>query len=59
MISNGTFNKIGNGTVQFSGSANNTFTGPTIVNQGNLFLNKSGGAVAVVGNLIVGDTLVR
>jgi autotransporter-associated beta strand protein len=50
-----TFTKEGTGTLQFAGSSSNTFTGATRVYAGLLQLNKSGGAQAVTGSLIVGN----
>jgi autotransporter-associated beta strand protein len=47
--------KTGIGALAFTGSASNTYTGMTSVNDGALLLNKSAGAVAVAGNLTVGD----
>jgi autotransporter-associated beta strand protein len=50
--------KTGFGTVQYTGSTSNTYTGLTSVNDGTLQLNKSGGATAISGNLTVGDGTV-
>ncbi len=47
--------KVGEGTLEFSGTSTNTYSGTTTVNEGTLRLSKSGGAVAVTGNLIIGD----
>ncbi len=51
--------KVGPGTLLYTGGAgtSNTYTGLTQVNQGTLQLNKTGGAVAINGDLTVGDTL--
>lgn len=51
--------KVGPGTLEYAGGAGtgNTYTGLTKVNDGTLALNKTGGAVAVNGNLTVGDTV--
>jgi autotransporter-associated beta strand protein len=46
--------EVGAGTVQFEGSAPNTYTGTTTVNGGLLDLEKSSGN-AVVGPLVIGD----
>lgn len=52
----GDFVKNGVGTVRFSGTSNNTYTGTTWVNFGTLELFKTGGGVtAVPGTLIVGN----
>lgn len=53
--------KNGAGTLQYSGSASNTYTGQTIVNGGTLTLAKTGGATAIAGSSIVvnsGGTLL-
>ena len=47
--------KVGPGTAQLAGTSDNTFTGLTSVNDGTLTLNKSGTALAVQGDLTVGD----
>ena len=49
--------KVGPGTLVFEGGARNTYTGLTDVLDGDLQLNKTGGATAVAGNLAIGDTL--
>jgi autotransporter-associated beta strand protein len=49
--------KIGPGTLQYAGSSGNSYTGLTTVNQGPLELNASGGAIAVAGDLTVGDNV--
>lgn len=46
------FIKAGSGTVTFSGSGSNTYNGETIVNEGELRLDKGGNAVR---NLTIGD----
>ncbi|MDW8309862.1 MAG: autotransporter-associated beta strand repeat-containing protein, partial [Verrucomicrobiales bacterium] len=46
--------KQGSATLTLAGSAANTFTGDTVVQAGQLDLNKSGGN-AVAGNLTIGD----
>lgn len=43
----------GSGVTKFLGSASNTYTGVTTVNSGILYLGKSGGAVAVGGDLVL------
>jgi fibronectin-binding autotransporter adhesin len=61
LVLNGTLNnsasitEVGFGTLQLAGSANNLTGYGTTVDNGVLQLNKSGGAVAVAGNLTVGD----
>ncbi len=53
---NSVLTKLGLGTLQISGTVNNTYTGNTIVTDGTLLLNKTGGANAITtGELIVGN----
>jgi len=47
--------KAGDGTLTLSGSAANTFTGTTTVNDGTLALNKTAGVTAIAGDITVGD----
>ncbi len=49
--------KVGPGILEFTGGTgtDNTYTGPTTVNDGTLQLGKTGGAIAVPTNLTVGD----
>jgi autotransporter-associated beta strand protein len=47
--------KTGRGTLVFTGTTSNGYTGPTTVAEGTLQLNKSGSAVAIPGNLFIGD----
>ena len=54
-VGSATLAKVGAGTLQFSGSSSNTYTGTTTVLGGLLQLNKTGGAVAIPGSLIIGD----
>lgn len=50
--------KTGDGTLTFSGTESNLFTGTTVVEQGVLILGKTAGTVAAVGDVIVnGGTL--
>lgn len=46
--------KSGTGTMTFSGSSANTFSGPLAVNQGTLVLNKSANVNAYAGSLTIG-----
>src|SRR5262249_30150527 len=50
-----TLHTAGAGTVEFGGTQPNTFAGTVAVDAGTLRLNKSPGAEAVVGPLVVGD----
>lgn len=45
--------KAGISSVDFRGVAANTYSGATIVNSGHLALNKTGGAIAIPGPLVV------
>lgn len=53
-------NKNGFGTLEFSGTTGNTYTGTTSINEGTLLLNKgtggAGGVNALGGPILVGDT---
>jgi autotransporter-associated beta strand protein len=53
----GAVTKTGLGTLRFSGTGANTYTGATYVNEGTLELDKGtiGGVLAVPGRLIIGD----
>jgi autotransporter-associated beta strand protein len=50
----GPLTKIGAGTLTLAGTANNTFTGDTLVDAGTLQLDKSDFLQAVPGNLVIG-----
>ena len=50
-----TFTKTGVSVLQLSGAVANTYGGGTFVNEGTLQLAKSGGALAIPGNLTIGD----
>lgn len=58
-ITNGGVNKNVAGTLQFSGSSANTYTGDTTVNGGELLLAKDPGTLAIPGNFVTinGGTL--
>ncbi len=51
----GTLTKNGIGTWTLSGTAANTYTGVTTVNEGELDLSKTAGVAAIAGNLVIGD----
>src|SRR5205814_548214 len=55
-MTNGAVQKLGTGTLRYSGTQDNTYTGSTSVIDGTLELAKAGGAIAVTGGpLFVGD----
>ncbi|MDY0166498.1 MAG: autotransporter-associated beta strand repeat-containing protein, partial [Thermoguttaceae bacterium] len=57
-IQNGGLTKTGGGTLTFSGSNENTYTGLTTVSGGTLALGKTAGVNAVAGNInVTGGTL--
>jgi autotransporter-associated beta strand protein len=60
-ISDGGVVKAGAGTLLFSGSSANLYSGPTTVSAGLLELAKTGGALAVPGNLTIisGDASIN
>ncbi|HJT77852.1 MAG TPA: autotransporter-associated beta strand repeat-containing protein, partial [Gemmataceae bacterium] len=47
--------KVGVSPLNFSGSAPNTYTGPTLVNSGFVALEKDAGVVAIPGDLVIGN----
>ena len=49
--------KVGEGTLQISGTQENVFRGETRVLQGTLLLNKTPGLNAIGGSLVIGDDL--
>jgi autotransporter-associated beta strand protein len=52
------FSKAGNGDMTLGGTSANTYTGPTTVTAGTLFLGKTSGVNAVTGNIsVTGGTL--
>src|SRR5262249_42192151 len=58
VVSNGAVTKTGAGTLLFSGSSPNTYTGMTTVNAGWLQLSKTMGTNAIGGNAVInGGTL--
>lgn len=54
-IANVGLNKLGSGTLQFSGSSANTYANTTTIYQGILQLNKSAGVNALAGAVVIGD----
>jgi autotransporter-associated beta strand protein len=60
VVSNGGVTKEGAGTLTFSGTSANTYTGTTTVNAGTLELNKTAGVNAVAGDTVIstGGTLL-
>jgi len=53
----GSIVKVGTGTMTYAGSAPNTYTGTTFVNEGTLVLSKNADVDAIAGPLVVGDGL--
>ena len=47
--------KLGGGSLTLAGTAANTFTGTTVLDNGNLFLNKPNGVPAISGNVQMGN----
>ncbi|MEX0610539.1 MAG: autotransporter-associated beta strand repeat-containing protein, partial [Pirellulales bacterium] len=54
-IANGAITKTGAGTLQFSGTSANTYTGTTTINEGRLVLAKTTANGAILGDLIIGN----
>ena len=54
-ISSGSLTKAGPGTLRFSGSTNNTYSGLTTVNEGTLVLSRTFLNGAIAGSLLIGD----
>ena len=54
---NGGLTKAGVGTLTFGGGTDNTYVGDTLVSRGTLVLGKLGGATAIPGRLIIGNSL--
>lgn len=54
----GGLTKTGNGDLYLTGTDSNSHAGGTGISNGMLFLNKTGGAVAVPGNLNIGGTSI-
>lgn len=55
----GSLNKIGDGSLRFSGTTANTYAGATKINAGTLELGKPAGLNAIVGNLVIGENVGR
>ena len=55
LLTVGTGTNTDTGAIYFTGSASNTYNGATNVYAGTLNLQKSGGAIAIPGNLNIGD----
>ncbi len=45
------------GPIAFSGAASNDYGGGTTINRGQVYLQKTGGAIAIPGNVTIGTTL--
>jgi autotransporter-associated beta strand protein len=54
-VFSGGITKFGLGTMQFTGSSANTYTGTTTISEGTLELNKSPGVNALTGPLTIGE----
>ncbi len=55
LLGGGSLAKAGAGTLYLQGSASNTYSGPTTI-QGTLVAAKSGGAIAIPGNVTLSET---
>ncbi len=51
--------KVGAGTLEFGGTAANTYSGTTSVNEGVLSLNKAGTVAAITATLVIGDEILN
>ncbi len=54
-VGGGSWTKTGIGTLYIKGTASNTYTGATTFTGGTIYLSKTGGAVAIPGNLNIAD----
>ncbi|MFA6289358.1 MAG: autotransporter-associated beta strand repeat-containing protein [Opitutaceae bacterium] len=60
VITNGSLTKAGPGQLVLGGTVSNTYTGTTTLNAGVLSLAKTGGAIAIAGDVVVnGGTLFQ
>jgi autotransporter-associated beta strand protein len=55
VVSSGGITKAGAGQLSLTGAGANIYSGTTTVNEGTLFLQKTGGAIAIAGGLTIGD----
>jgi len=56
---NGSLTKTGQGILSLGGTADNSYSGDTVVSRGTLLLNKPDGSAAVPGRLVIGPAIVR
>jgi len=53
----GGLSKVGGGTLTLAGTSANTFTGPTVISQGQLALSKTAGVTAIPGDILMLNSL--
>ena len=58
-VGGGSWTKTGVGTLYIKGAASNTYTGTTTFTGGTVYLAKTGGAIAIPGNITIADGSAR